>query len=108
MPLSVSASMMRCQPSVRLRSASAALTSAGEAAVSNMVPSGAVAFWRSEWDTVCGIPRQSQHGEARQPAVSPDHLAAIPLVAVGKEATPLEIGARSANPWHCPSIQLLD
>src|SRR3979490_1130604 len=60
MPLSVSASMTRWKPSVSFRSAalvpSAALASAGEAAGSNMVPSGAMAFWGSQWHTVCGIP----------------------------------------------------
>src|SRR5678815_4616422 len=56
MPLSVSASMTRCQPSVRFRSASAALASAVAAAVSSMVPSGAVAFWRSEGVPYFGIP----------------------------------------------------
>src|SRR4029079_4831248 len=61
MPLSVSASMTRCQLSVRFRSASAALASGVAAAVSNMVPSGAVAFWRSEWGTVFGSTGQSQH-----------------------------------------------
>src|SRR5688572_28785404 len=56
MPLSVSASMTRWKPSVSARSASAALASAVEAAVSNMVPSGAVAFSQSEFRTVCGVP----------------------------------------------------
>src|ERR1700722_19441695 len=56
MPLSVSASMTRWKPSVSFRSASAALASVGEAAVSNMVSSGAVAVWRPRWHTVCGIP----------------------------------------------------
>src|SRR5687768_13371212 len=54
MPLSLSASMTRRKPSVRFRSASVAMASAVAAAVSNIVPSGAVAFLRSESDTVCG------------------------------------------------------